>query len=320
MSTRARQRTYRQLLSVLLVLFMSTIFIVALLFVYIFFQFKNTADQMQDPKYSRASSDMRSSQVDLNSGQPISMVLFGLDSDAGRAMRQEGRRSDTIIIATVNPQDQKTTMLSLPRDTKAEIVGNGTVEKINSAYAYGGAKMAIDTIEKYFDMPIDFYASVDMDDFVHIIDDIGGITVTSPHTFQFGDQSFVAGKKYDLNGTEALAFARSRKEAGAMGDEGRQVRQQVIVKAITQKLVSIDSIPHFNEILRRVSHSVTTNVLFQDVNKFRKHYTPALNTIERMSLNGENKIEDDGLWYFIPNEDSKADIEQRMKQNLGITQ
>lgn len=318
MSTRARRKTYRQLISVLLVLFMSTLFAVAVLFVYIFFQFKSTADHMQDPKYSRTVSDKRSSQIDLSTGQPISMVLFGLDSDEGRALRQEGKRSDTIIIATLNPQDHKTTMFSVPRDTKAEIVGHGTTEKINAAYAYGGPKMAIDTLEKYFDIPIDYYASVDMDDFVFIIDNIGGITVTSPHTFKFGNQSFVTGQKYKMNGKQALAFARSRKEKGAMGDEGRQVRQQVIIKAITNKLLSIESVPYFNEVLKTVSQSVTTNVAFQDVNKFRKFYPPALNTIDKMTLNGVNKIEDDGLWYFIPNEDSKDDIEERMKQNLGL--
>ncbi|TDM12612.1 LCP family protein [Macrococcus lamae] len=319
MSTRARKKTYRQLGTILLVLFMTTLLAVAMLFVYIFFQFKNTADSMQDPKYSRTSSAMRPTDLNLNTGQPVSMVLFGLDSDEGRAMRQEGRRSDTIILATLNPQNQKMTLLSVPRDTQAEIVGHGTTEKINHAYAYGGPKMAIDTLEKYFNMPIDYYASVDMDDFVFIIDNIGGINVVSPHTFTYDKYHYAAGETYRMNGKEALAFARSRKETGAMGDEGRQVRQQVILNAITKKLLSIESVPYFNEVLKTISHSVTTNVAFQDVNKFRKYYAPALGSIEKLSLNGTNEIGDDGLWYFIPSDEAKDDIETRMKNNLGIS-
>lgn len=318
MSSRARVRTQRKLFFVLASLFMATIFLFALLFVYVFFQLKHTADTLQDPKYSRTSSALRSGSIDLNAGQPISIALFGLDSDAGRAFRQEGKRADTIILATVNPAKQQTTILSIPRDTKADIVGHGTVEKINHAYAYGGPKMAIDTLEKFFNMPVDYYATVDMDDFVFIVDNIGGIDVTSPHTFKFGDNDFVAGKKYHMNGKDALAFARSRKEKGAMGDEGRQVRQQVIVKAITDKLISIESIPRFNQILKTISTSVTTNIAFQDINKLRKHYPPAVGTIKKLQLNGTNEIDSDGLWYFIPNEDSKEDIKQQMKDNLGV--
>lgn len=318
MSSRARVRTQRKLFFVLASLFMATIFVFALLFIYVFFQLKNTTDKLQDPKYSRTTSELRNANVDLNSGQPISIALFGLDSDAGRAFRQEGKRSDTIILATLNPSKNYTTIMSIPRDTKAEIVGHGTVEKINHAYAYGGPKMAIDSLENLFNMPIDYYATVDMDDFVFIIDNIGGIEVTSPHTFTFAEYNFVAGKKYHMNGKDALAFARSRKEAGALGDEGRQIRQQVIVKAVADKMLSIESVPRFNQVLKTISTSITTNIAFQDINKLRKHYPQSLGTIKKLNLNGENKMGSDGLWYFIPNEDTKDDIKQQMKNNLGV--
>ncbi|WP_414051070.1 LCP family protein [Macrococcus animalis] len=318
MSSRARVRTQRKLFFVLASLFMATIFVFALLFVYVFFQLKHTADTLQDPKYSRATSEMRNANIDLSAGQPISIALFGLDSDAGREFRQEGKRSDTMILATVNPSNNMTTIMSIPRDTKAEIVGHGTVEKINHAYAYGGPKMAIDTLEKFFNMPIDYYATVDMDDFIFIIDNIGGIDVTSPHTFKFAEYNFVAGEKYHMNGRDALAFARSRKEKGSMGDEGRQVRQQVIVKAITDKMLSIESVPRFNQVLKTISSSVTTNIAFQDINKLRKQYPPALGTIKKLHLNGKNEMDADGLWYFIPNEDTKQDVKQQMKDNLGV--
>lgn len=319
MSVRARKRTHRKLFFVLASLFMASIFLFAAFFVYVFFQLKNTADKMQDPKYSRTTSELRSSTIDLNSGQPISMVLFGLDSNQGRAMRQEGKRSDTIIIATLNPSKHKTTVISLPRDTRMDIVGHGTKEKINHAYAYGGPKMAIDSIEKFFNLPIDYYATVDMDDFVYIVDNIGGIKVTSPHTFKFGEDAFVAGHTYQMNGKQALSFAQSRKEEGAMGDFGRQQRQQAILNAITHKLLSIESVPKFNSILKTISSSVTTNVAFQDVNKFREHYATALGSIEKLSLGGKNEIKEDGLWYYIPNENSKDDIKSRMQDNLGVS-
>ena len=74
-------------------------------------------------------------------------------------------------------------MLSLPRDTRTEIVGHGKTEKINHAYAYGGIPMAINTVESYLDIPIDYYVKMNMEGFQEIVDAVGGVTVG-----QFGER------------------------------------------------------------------------------------------------------------------------------------
>ena len=70
-------------------------------------------------------------------------------------------------------------MVSVPRDTRAKIVGKGTTEKINHAYAYGGPKMAVNSLEKLMDVPVDHYISIDMDGVKTVVDELGGVTITS---------------------------------------------------------------------------------------------------------------------------------------------
>lgn len=88
-----------------------------------------------------------------------------------------------MIVVTINPKTQTTAMVSIPRDTFSEIVGNDTYDKINHAYWFGGAEMAINTVQKLLGIPIDYYASINMEGLKQMVDAVGGITVNSPLAF-----------------------------------------------------------------------------------------------------------------------------------------
>lgn len=93
----------------------------------------------------------KKSQVNLNNKEPFSVLLLGIDTgDDGRV---EQGRSDTTIVATVNPRDKQTTLVSLARDTYVDIPGQGKQDKLNHAYAFGGASLAMDTVENYLNQP-----------------------------------------------------------------------------------------------------------------------------------------------------------------------
>ena len=90
----------------------------------------------------------KKSQVNLNNKEPFSVLLLGIDTgDDGRV---EQGRSDTTIVATVNPRDKQTTLVSLARDTYVDIPGQGKQDKLNHAYAFGGASLAMGTVRKLF--------------------------------------------------------------------------------------------------------------------------------------------------------------------------
>ncbi len=112
------------------------------------------------------------------SQDPISILLLGVDERPG-----DIGRSDTMIVITVNPETETSTMMSIPRDTRAFISSKNTYDKINAAYAYGGVGETAQTIERFLNIPIDYYVKVNMDGFKDIVDAVGGVTVNNPFAF-----------------------------------------------------------------------------------------------------------------------------------------
>lgn len=251
-------------------------------------------------------------------GDALSIVLFGVDSDLERNAEGTGERSDSIVLLSINPKKNKTIMVSIPRDTRASIVGQGTVEKINHAYAYGGPKMAINSLEKLMDVPIDHYASMNMDGVRELIDQVGGVKVKSNANFTTKGDTYKKGKTYKLSGKEALAFIRSRKEQGSNGDFGRQERQQLVIEALGSKLATAGSITKINQIYDTLGNNVKTDLKITEFNSLRSEYVPATKKIEKYRLDGENKILDDNLYYFIPNTSSKEKIREKYRANLDL--
>ena len=84
---------------------------------------------------------------------------------------------------TVNPTEQSTTIVSIPRDTYTEIIGHNTRDKINHAYAFGGTEMAVASIESLLDIPIDYIATINMEGFENIVDAVGGISIVNELDF-----------------------------------------------------------------------------------------------------------------------------------------
>ncbi|EHY93142.1 putative transcriptional regulator [Staphylococcus saprophyticus subsp. saprophyticus KACC 16562] len=254
----------------------------------------------------------------MDDGDPFTIALFGVDSNAERNANGGGQRSDTIMVLSVNPEKKTTEIVSIPRDTQADIVGKGTTEKINHAYAYGGPDMAVKSLEKLLNVPIDHYATIDMDGMQDMIDTVGGITVTSNATFSYDGYQFTEGERSKMDGKEAMAFIRSRKEDGAGGDFGRQERQQLVIQGLANKLTSVSSITHFNSLMNHVEDNVKTDLSVGELNKVRSNYKDANDNVNRHQLEGQGGIQDDGLYYFVPSENSLNEIETNIKDNLGI--
>lgn len=139
-----------------------------------------------------------------------------------------------MILVTVNPALKSMKMLSIPRDTRTEIVGKGTIEKINHAYAHGAPAMAMDSVENLFNVNIDHYVSINMEGFKELIDALGGVTVNNNFAFSSGGYDFPEGQQF-LSGDEALAYTRMRKE-DPQGDFGRAARQREIVQAVIKEV------------------------------------------------------------------------------------
>lgn len=264
----------------------------------------------------KSGEESKAAHAKIKSKKPISIAIFGVDSDIERAEENMGQRTDTLLIASINPEKKKTKLISIPRDMSSEIPGVAGNEKIAHAYAYGGPKIAMDTLRQNLSVPIDAYVTLDMDGFEQVIDIFDGVTVTSNATFSYNGSSFEDGKKVDLDGKKALDYVRSRKEEGAGGDEGRAERQRQVIDTLAKSASESSSIFKLNKILKISENNVTTNLNVGDLKSLYSNYKDATQSMEKMSIDGENLVESDGIWYFEPNETDKINKIAEYKNNL----
>jgi LCP family protein required for cell wall assembly len=159
-------------------------------------------------------------------------------------------------------------MLSIPRDTQVEIPGVG-VEKINDANVEGGPALAARVVSRTLnDVPIDRYVRVTTEAFRELVDLVGGVEVFVPYPMKYVDVTQNLNIDLEqgwqtLNGDQAEQFARFRKDQN--GDIGRVQRQQSLLKALRQRLVSPTVLPRLPEAIRVMQQYVDTNLSLEEM-------------------------------------------------------
>lgn len=253
--------------------------------------------------------------LNLNGKEPFSILLMGIDKEGEGLDRG---RSDTMMVMAVNPTNKKTTLVSIPRDTRTEIIGKGFDDKINHAHAFGGAGMSLNTVQNLLDIPVDFFVSVNMNGIQQIVDAVGGISVTPTLSFNQSGYSFVEGQPTTVDGEAALAYSRMRKE-DPEGDFGRQERQREVVLAILKKGASFDSILNFESVLTSMENNLQTNLEFNDMASIFLNYSSSLSNINQIQMTGEGTMIND-IYYLIVPEASISEISSVLKSELEITE
>ena len=171
---------------------------------------------------------------------PQNTLIVGSDARPGETRS----RADTIMIMRTDPGGGTIKWLSIPRDFRVDLPGYGP-NKINAAYYFGGQKGIITAVRELTGLPIHHIVTVKFNGVKNLVDDIGGITVTNPTALRNcaypggTTVSFPAGQ-IDLNGDEALKFARVRK---CDDDFHRAARQQALVSGVKSKMASLTGIP-----------------------------------------------------------------------------
>ena len=271
--------------------------------------FDNALDAMHNPT-SREGSTKRTEKISLKDKTPFSVLLLGVDEREG-----DKGRSDTMIVLTVNPILESVKMVSIPRDTRTEIIGKGTEDKINHAYAFGGVEMSMNTVENFLDIPIDYYVQVNMEGFKDIVDAVGGVTVVNDLNFTYEGHHFAEGT-LNLNGEQALAYSRMRYE-DPRGDFGRQLRQRQIIQAVLNEGASFTSLTRFDGILDALGDNVKTDLSFSQLVTIQQNYKEAAKSLEQIQMEGKgttiNKI-----YYYIPSEDSLTSLQDTLKKHLQV--
>lgn len=269
-----------------------------------------SAVQTMHAPLQREISEKRLEPVVLEQKDPFSVLLMGVDQREG-----DRGRSDTIIVLTVNPNNNSVKMLSIPRDTRTEIIGKGFEDKINHAYAFGDVPMAMDTVENFLDIPIDYYVQINMEGFEDIVDAVGGVTVQNDLDFSVGDFKYPIGE-ITLNGEEALSYSRMRYE-DPRGDFGRQTRQRQIIQAVIKEGASLSSLTNFSTIFSALGSNIKTNLTFDQMMDIQKNYKSVVNNIQQIEIKSQGtKI--DGIYYGLVSPEEKQRIQTELKTQLEL--
>ncbi len=228
----------------------------------------------------------------------INVLITGHDED-----HYGVSRTDTIMLASIDIETRQAGIIFIPRDTRLSIPGRG-INRINAAYAFGGIDLTIETIEDFLDINIDYYADLDFDGFIKIINAIGGVEINVERNLNYVDRAgdlyidIPAGQQ-TLDGENALHYVRYRESS--RGDIGRVERQQKFVNAIINQALSPSTIARLPSIYQEINKAVDTNIPLIDISSFLFLAKDIdLNNLETAMVPGDPEYIN-GASYWIPN-------------------
>lgn len=252
----------------------------------------------------------------LQKGEPVSVLAMG--TDVGALNRgNSGGNTDSLELFTINPKTKKITMTSIPRDTLVRVntKEGPTYVKINAAYSIGGPKQTVKQVSELLDVPIDYYAVINMGVLKKVVNTVGGVEVDNPFAFTYEGHHFKKGKQH-LNGNNALKYSRMRYD-DPNNDYGRQKRQQQILESVIQKFKMSGSINTANKILDAVKDGVKTNIPTDDIATLYGNYHAAMDNVTTYHFKGQNATID-GVSFQIASPKEINRISKLVRKQLGL--
>lgn len=232
-------------------------------------------------------------------GEPFNLLVSGIDSRED--ISDDFARSDVNMIVTVNPQTKTILLTSMPRDSYVPLHMNGEMDKLTHTGVYG-IDETINTIQDWLNVKIDYYARVDFNMFVNLVDAVGGVRV-------YNDQDFYSHPKgwhytkgwHNMEGRYALWFVRERKSFEDK-DEKRIRNQQKVVKALIKKITSSKTLMmNYTDILGAVEANMETDMSRSEISGLARMQIADMSpwTIKQQCVDGEDA--EMGTWSMGPN-------------------
>ena len=277
------------------------------------------------PRASTVSTVVESEQTYEKTEGIINILLLGIDTTEAREKNNKGWRSDTIILCSFNFNDGKVTMISVPRDSYCDFINvidvdTGDVEyvttnKINAAYCFGGgpddfvAEYAMDCLSQFFscegrlEVPIHYYASIDIDGLPELADDLGGVDVvleqdmidiynkdtgvTTSYGYK-GDTVTITSENIDN-------FVRSR-SSDAGGEDGRALHQMLFLLSAAKKIQQQGAMQSMTALVNTLLKYIKTNLSMEQ-------FVALANFVDgKYSSDGKFDIDEDLTRYRVPGE------------------
>ncbi|TDM12413.1 LCP family protein [Macrococcus lamae] len=268
-------------------------------------------------------SNLRENNVDPAMDH-VSILFLGIDDSLSRrkgGQKVSEARTDAMILATFNRDKKQIRLISIPRDTLAYIPSVKYYDKITHAHAEGGPESSMYAVEHLFNVPVDYYARVNMQAFVDIIDELGGIYFDVPFDMDEptkNDKGRIKVKEgYQLlNGDQALALVRSRH---IDTDLGRGKRQMEMIEAIVKKAQGTDSLAKLDELVEIVGNNAKHSLTFNNITSLASFYSANDVEFKQAQLKGTDYMYE-GVYYFNPVFKDITRISRLVRNDLGLSQ
>ncbi|TYR76021.1 LytR family transcriptional regulator [Rossellomorea vietnamensis] len=267
----------------------------------------------------RDKSALRDEKVDPNIDN-VSILFIGVDESETRDFG-DTTRSDALMLATLNNDTKSVKLVSIPRDSYTYIPEVGYNTKINHAHAFGGPKATIETVENLFDIPVDYYVKMNFHAFIDVIDALNGIEVDVPYEITEQNSKDEQGAiqldpgEQTLDGEEALAYARTRKQDN---DIERGKRQQEVLQAIMKKATTAGGISKYDEVIEAIGDNMATDIPFSEMKSFLKYGTSGKVKIDPVTLEGQDDYID-GVYYYALDETALEEVKATLKSHLEVS-
>lgn len=198
----------------------------------------------------------------------VNALIIGVDVTLdNRRQVVQVSRSDTLMLVSFDPERNRISALSIPRDTRVTIPGVG-INKVNASYAFGGPGLTVRTVEQTLGVPIHYYVKLGPESFARIIDAVGGVEIDVEKDMKYTDRwaglyiNLKKGRQL-LNGEQAMHYARFRHDP--QGDIGRVERQQKVLLALFAKLKSPATVLSAPQLLKAFAENTQTNLTLTEL-------------------------------------------------------
>lgn len=249
----------------------------------------------------------------------VLVLMMGVDDDLGSgksALKAEkGHRTDTIMLGKANFKTGEIDILSIPRDTRVNV--RGKMDKINHAHSYGGVDLAMETVQEFLGVEVDYYVKVDFKGIQEIVDAIGGVEIDVPVNMNYEDpvakpplRIHLKKGLQTLDGKKAHDFLRFRRYPD--GDVGRVKAQQYFMKELTKQTLQPGNLFKIDKLIKTYYGYVDTNISLAKMLKYAMSAGKLdIDNIRTEIIPGDGRYINE-ISYYIYDEEAKDQLVEAM--------
>ncbi len=258
------------------------------------------------------------------------VLIIGEDNGANSNGKRVTGRSDTLMVASYDPESGEISLLSIPRDTLVEIPGRKGMDKINHALAFGGVELTMRTVSQFLGIPLRYYIHVQTDGFKRLVDAIDGVPIYVERDMRYTDRAGglyinLTQGEHVLNGEQAEGYIRYRGDS----DLKRVERQQKFLAAALKQVLKPTNLLKLNQLLRIAFESVKTNIPISVALRYLSLFESLKNSnVTSYTIEGNSDVWINGINYFEPDRQKLeqlietyfySDIDKQANQQIAVS-